>query len=125
MDNILKESERRITVKLLAFEDRTEEKFAAVGARLNILETSEQMPNAFNDRIAEFTRTINDQMDQITNRLDVNLNLIRENTARFNTIGPGNGVCPNEGRMTRCEGNIDNIGQGKQELFFNHIWTSA
>ena len=111
MDNILKESERRITATLLALENRTEEKFVAVGSRLSILETSDQVPNSFNDRIAEFSRTINDQMDQITNRLDVNLNLIRENTARFNSIGPGNGVCPNEGRVTTCEGSINNIGQ--------------
>ena len=111
MDNILKESERRITAKLLAFEERTEEKFTAVGARLSILESAEQAPNSFNDRIAEFTRTINDQMDQITSRLDVNLNLIKENSTRINSIGPGNGICPNEERMMRCEGNIDNIGQ--------------
>ena len=111
MDNILKESERRITSKLIAFEERTEEKFVAVGARLTILETGEHSPNSFNDRIAAFTKTINDQMDQITSRLDDNLRLIRENSARFNTIGPGNGVCPNEDRMNRCEGSIDNIGQ--------------
>ena len=111
MDNILKESERRITAKLLDFEDRIEEKFAAVGARIQILETTEFNPEGINVKFTEFTRIINNQMDELTNRMDTNLKLIRENSERINSIPRSNGTCPNEGRMTRCEGNIDNVGQ--------------
>ena len=116
MENILEESERRMMNKIQNMEVAINERFETVNKRINEFEASEVLTQAMERRINDFSTIVNDQMDQITNRIEANVQLIKENIERITNAPAFNNVCPNEGRVTRCEGNIDNVGQEQKNF---------
>ena len=116
MENILEESERRMMNKIQTMEVTINERFESVNKRMNEFEASEILTQAMERRINDFSTVVNDQMDQITSRIEANVQLIQENNERITNAPALNNVCPNEGRMTRCEGNIDNVGQEQKNF---------
>ena len=108
MDRIIQESERRIHDRISEVEKTTMDCYSALESRLQILEGK---PNSSMANIDQLS-VINNQMDIITNRLDTNLSLIRENSERIaqqsTTLSHG---CQNGERLTTCENKIDQLGQ--------------
>ena len=48
-------------------------------------------------------------MDQITSRLEANLRLTKVNADKINNLLAASGSCPNEERVTKVEGNLDQV----------------
>ena len=92
------------------------ERFAIVNKKMTEIEAIEFTSQPIEEKINAFTTTVNDQMDQIANRIEANLQLIQENTGRINNAPALSNVCPNKGRMTRCEGTIDSVGQEQKNF---------
>ena len=97
-------------------ENSTNERFDSMSKRIFEMESSEVLSQAMEQRINTFTSMINDQMNQITGIIEANVQLIQENTDRINNAPALTNVCPNEGRVTRCEGNINNVGQEQRNF---------
>ena len=116
MDLILQESERRMIEKMANMENRTASKLGELNDKISRIESMDTNIEGNDARIATFTNVINEQMDIITNRLDVNLDLIRENTERLNTVSQARNTCPNEERVTNVEGNLDQVGQDQRNF---------
>ena len=111
MDRILQESESRTNDRLERIEVITTEKLDHLGGRVAQLESRDTNQEVLENHIAAFSSTMNQQMDEITNRLDTNLVLMKENAANIAIAPTLNTMCPNEERITRVEGNCDQNGQ--------------
>ena len=121
MDSILQESERRTKERLERIEAITTEKFEHLGGRVAQLENRDINQEVLENHITAFSSTMNQQMDEITNRLDTNLVLIIENAGKIAVSPTINTVCPNEGRMTKVEG--DCVQNGQDHRNFSLILT--
>ena len=111
MDSIIQESERRMHDRITTIEDQTNAKLDDLSARLARVESQDPSTEAYETRINTFTSVMNKQLDQIANRIDTNLSLIKENAARIASIDVTTKTCPNEKRMTKVEGGLGNVGQ--------------
>ena len=111
MDAILGESERRIHDRISTIERESAARMDDISARITKIEQAGSGSELTDQNFATFSTTINQQLDLITDRIDTNLTLIKENADKIVETQIKNTVCPNEDRVTRVENNADLANQ--------------